>query len=368
MPPPTFRGACHVFLSFDVSESIDLVRAETLLRESASRPNLPRRFHTPEFIAYQPPPLRVAQSGVRLRVGLWEAAGDAEIRLFDFGAASVAYRIPFETTLDDLAALSDALQSTGVLREDARARAKSLCDSIAPAVVRPGLRDIVEDYAVFRIDPPANEGASSGPASADAFFDANTGALARVLRGDPAELSPGEVREATAARLSYTHADGVLVDWAGAVVIDAGGADVLGVLEFANVELLELRVLDLRLDQTLEASHRAISRQRWWGGFFLGGSRDLRRLADMQTDNALLFEGVNNAIKLVGDQYLARLYRLASQRLGVPAWQAGVTRKLTAFENVYAMVSDRAAALRMEMLEWIIVLLIAFEVVMSLAR
>ena len=34
----------------------------------------------------------------------------------------------------------------------------------------------------------------------------------------------------------------------------------------------------------------------------------------MQVESAVLFEGVNNALKLLGDQYLARVYRLASQR------------------------------------------------------
>jgi hypothetical protein len=41
---------------------------------------------------------------------------------------------------------------------------------------------------------------------------------------------------------------------------------------------------------------------------------DLHRVAQMQVDSAMLFEGVNNALKLLGDQYLARVYRLASQR------------------------------------------------------
>ena len=56
----------------------------------------------------------------------------------------------------------------------------------------------------------------------------------------------------------------------------------------------------------------------WWKGrrAFLGGisARHLSRLATLQTDSALLFEGVNNALKLVGDQYLARVYRAVSQR------------------------------------------------------
>ena len=37
-------------------------------------------------------------------------------------------------------------------------------------------------------------------------------------------------------------------------------------------------------------------------------------------DNAVFFEGVNNTLKLIGDQYLAGVYRLVS-RLSVEDWE-----------------------------------------------
>jgi uncharacterized Rmd1/YagE family protein len=82
----------------------------------------------------------------------------------------------------------------------------------------------------------------------------------------------------------------------------------------------------------------------------------------MQVEGAILFERVSNALKLLGDPYLARVYLQAARRFRLAEWNAGILRKLTAIEGIYAKLSDAAGVRRMELLEWIIILLIAFEV------
>ncbi len=77
-----------------------------------------------------------------------------------------------------------------------------------------------------------------------------------------------------------------------------------------------------------------------------------------------MFEGVNNAIKLVGDQFLARVYRLASAKFHLPQWDASILRKLSTAQDIYEMIHDTRSARRMEVLELIIVILIAVEIVM----
>jgi hypothetical protein len=94
----------------------------------------------------------------------------------------------------------------------------------------------------------------------------------------------------------------------------------------------------------------------------------LRVIAELQVDNAVLFEGVNNALKLLGDQYLARAYRLASKRFHLDDWDAGILRKLQTLESIYQKVSDRAATWRMEVLEWVIIVLFVFSIVLELVH
>ena len=86
----------------------------------------------------------------------------------------------------------------------------------------------------------------------------------------------------------------------------------------------------------------------------------------MQVDGALLFERVSNAPKLLGDQYLARVYRLAAQRFYLAEWNAGILRKLDVLESIFKQVHERAASRRLEVLEWIIILLILLEIIMAL--
>jgi hypothetical protein len=95
-------------------------------------------------------------------------------------------------------------------------------------------------------------------------------------------------------------------------------------------------------------------------------SADLRRVAELQVDNALLFEGVNNTLKLLGDQYLSRVYALVNRRFHLDEWDTSILRKLETLESIYEKISDQAANRRMEILEWVIILLIAGSIALEL--
>ena len=88
----------------------------------------------------------------------------------------------------------------------------------------------------------------------------------------------------------------------------------------------------------------------------------------MQVDGALVFERVTNAPKLLGDQYLARIYRLASQRFHLPEWDTTALRKLQAIESIYQQMHDTTTGHRMEILEWIIILLFVLEIVLNIGK
>jgi hypothetical protein len=101
----------------------------------------------------------------------------------------------------------------------------------------------------------------------------------------------------------------------------------------------------------------------------LGGSgAELESIARLQVDNATLFEGVNNALKLLGDPYLARAYRLVNRRFHLDDWDTAILRKLETLESIYQKMSDRATTRRMEALEWAIIVLFVFSIVIELLR
>jgi len=126
-----------------------------------------------------------------------------------------------------------------------------------------------------------------------------------------------------------------------------------------------MRFLDQQLDDTLERAYEALVRRPMRLAALGQWGPDLRRLARLQLDSAILFEQVTNALKLVGDQYLARVYAFASSRFHLAQWDASITRKLQTLDGIYAKMADRAASRRMELLEWIIIILIAASIMIS---
>lgn len=357
------RGTCHVLFAFDVGRAIDLDRAERALLPPTQRETIRHKRTTPPYFQLQPAPIRVSQACGPLAVAGLTSEPTVDAVIYDFGAVSIAYRFPLSGTLERLLAFAAELDRNPLLLEHSRTVVRQLLDSLRPAVTRPHIADFVEDYAIYELqaDPAA------GPP--DGLVSAYAADLARLLRCEPAALSDQEIGDALACRISYAPEDVVVLDWNAALLFDRDADDVRTVLEYANVELLEMRYLDDRLDEALDRAYQAVARRRWRWPLGLGVPRaDLRRIAALQLDNALLFEGVNNVLKLLGDQYLARIYRLAAQRLHLADWDASILRKLQTLESLYEKVSDLAASRRMELLEWIIILLIALSILLQLAH
>src|SRR5947208_972509 len=147
-----------------------------------------------------------------------------------------------------------------------------------------------------------------------------------------------------------------------AVLYDFGAVSVTYQIPLAGPLTRLITLPDQQLDDALDESYETLSRRRY--GLWLPGSTraDLRRIGQLQVDNAVLFEGVNNALKLLGDQYLARVYRLVSDRFHLAEWDASILRKLQSLESIYQKLSDEAANRRTETLEWIVIVLIAVEI------
>ena len=57
---------------------------------------------------------------------------------------------------------------------------------------------------------------------------------------------------------------------------------------------------------------------------------------------------------------------MASRRFHMPRWEASILRKLDVLESIHQKLADARAHHRAELLEWIIIALIAFEIVFGL--
>lgn len=356
------KATCFILYAFDVGLGIDIERCGRLITSGNLRGNLRANRRSPKYFDYHPAPLRVTQEISSLTVSSWHTIGTVELVLYDFGGIAVTYALPFRGSAEELRNLSIELDKTEILFRDACSRVEALVASVQSTIERPYVSDMTEDYVIFQAEQ-INAGCVLDELPLHYGAD-----LAQVLRAESAPWSDEEIKDALACMISYSPEDLTLIDWYAAFIFDREAEDVRAVLEFANMELLELRLLDRQLDASLERSYDVISEHNWLTVLGLSRTAHLRRIGQLEVDGAILFERVSNAIKLLGDQYLARVYRLAAQRFHLSEWNNAILRKLDTIESLYQKISDRNSSRRLELLEWIIILLIAFEVVWSLVR
>jgi hypothetical protein len=361
-PETPIDAIIHLAFAFDLGYEIDLERARPLLSGEAG--GLTRRRRTPESIRYRPAPLRLAldASGVALPAPARAVEPPrADLSLFDFGAISLVFRFPVSMTPDELLALAGELAEPTELTASARLVLAPWLDRIRPVVTEFEVSDLSEEYVIFQL----------GEATPD-WLETRRQWLAGLVRLESGPMSPQEVQEATRLSLSYAPNDAIVIDWAAAVVADRDCDDTIQVLEFANVQLLEYRHIDDRLDDRIERAYATIHPDRprvrlplVWSPTHNDAVRQVREL---EIEATSLFERADNALKLIGDQYLVRIYDLASARFHLSEWQNSIRRKLETVGNVYDLLLSQAGHRRAEFLELIIILLIAMEIVLAFFR
>lgn len=359
--PGDLGGTLHVHVAFDWGEELNLDKARRLVR--AETHVLPRRRRTPTSIEYRPFPLRLSLPSVGLELPVLGAIqAQADVTVFDFAAVSAALHIPFRLAAGDLLQIASYLAEPTPVVQAARAALEPLHEQLLPAVQGPLFSDLSEEYIVFQLPP----GAIPEP---DALLQRHGAWLAGLLRLELDPLSPEEVMEALRLRISYSPRDLFVCDWAAAVLFDDDCEETLQAIEFANLQLLEFRHIDNRLDDSLAAAYRLIHPlARSWLPFWQTHARPLRVLGELKVEANGLFERAGNVLKLVGDQYLARLYRLLAGRFHLEAWEQSIQRKLETLEGIYQVLADQAATYRAEFLELMVVLLIVTEIILTLTR
>jgi hypothetical protein len=268
-----------------------------------------------------------------------------------------------DTDWQAFAALGTAFDASADVTHLLETELVALAERLAPAIDKPGIAPVREEYVVFRVNRALEQGTRG--ASSAALEDER---LVPLLLREHRPLSADARRDLFANQFSYYEDDRVVLTWDNALVVEPemSDQDVEFVLEFANAQLLELRVYDAELDDELPLLYDRIEARRKRRSLTSRTFRPL--LADLQSRVAAITEIVeraDNAFKVTDDVYLARIYRAALDLFREPAWRRGVDRKLQIFRDTYAMLNAESQAARAELLEVIIVVLIAAELLLA---
>ena len=153
--------------------------------------------------------------------------------------------------------------------------------------------------------------------------------------------------------------------WNAAFVLDseAGATATLEILEFANSQLLEFRYHDDLLESEIARTYALLQRPRSFS--WLVGRRYTRRRPARCSRSSLdvneLTDRIENAVKIVGDIYSARLLGLAAARLGVDSWKKAVEEKLKTLGEINQFAVDQTGMSQANLLELVIVLILVLE-------
>jgi hypothetical protein len=357
-------GAVLVYRLFDVADAIDLVTAEKAVAAPKSRLRL-EGAQSGSALELPRPPLHLALGPREVPIASGPRRGEASAHVFDYGVVSIRYTLPIApgTSLAELVALAEELfvDPTPALDAEARREADELSRALGGgALERPHAWEGLESYQVFfvrRFEEPA--------LAADLLA---TAPIAELLLGETSTvpLSRPERDEVLGYHFTYLEDDLAVLHWNSALVVEPSGVeDIPDLLELATAHLLELRYYDALLDRELHRIYDEIEA----GGSPIANifTRRYRRLqretAALLVELSEMIERLENAVKIVGDFYLARLYQSAVRRFRLPAWQDTVLRKQKLVSDVNDLTGDAADTSRSELLEVAIIVLILFEIV-----
>jgi hypothetical protein len=354
---------------FDIAYAIDLKRAEELWAQRAQGASARSRLvgTPPKAVSFEVPPLALELGTVALQIGGMAMNAAASVRLYDFGIVTLALRLPaLDLGWNEYSRLVNHVDQavgpnavTGIW-QDLLAQLGAL---IGEALERPTTAPLQEDYLL---------------AVVDAFDEAVTAEalqlradLVPLLSGEERVLSEGARRDLLRHRFSYYPDDLAVITWDRAFIYEPQRSpDVADVLEMANAQLLEIRTYDEMLDDELPRMRELVEAARRRTHLLASRryARLARRLHTLVAEVTELAERVDNALQVTEDVYLARVYAAAMDLFRVANVSAAVDRKLAIVRETYTALHSEAAGGRAEALEIAILVLIAFEIVLSLVR
>ncbi len=358
-------GRAVVYRMFDVGGEIHLNQVLERLATSSPARERPSRGEA-QALQIVNLPITVGLGSEPVMLEGRKVILDVSVRIFDFGVLSMRGRVEAgELSWPDFTAFGRAVDSAPEIPELLEQHARRLTDRIASCIEQPGLAGVREDYVVYHVTYAKDARGAELPATVVQQLD-----LVPLLLGETRPLSADARRELLPHRFSYYADDLAILSWDNALIVERSSAasDVEYILEFANAQLLELRYYDAMLDAELPKLYDRIARARFRARrlFRPGYAHLLTSMQTLVAEITELVERAENALKVTDDVYLARVYSTALELYRGRVWRAGIDRKLTIIRETYAMLNGEVQARRAETLEIAIVVLILFEIILSL--
>jgi len=172
------------------------------------------------------------------------------------------------------------------------------------------------------------------------FINENKIFIANLLMGEDPELNLNQyqIERTLENSFSYLQNDYIIFDFDRGLIIDPTEDynDILTVIEIANYQLLELRILDKLLERRLSLAESDISKIYYMSGtLWRRLSKRVGNLLRLKYDLSYLLESVENVSKLFGDFYLAQLYTQLAELFQLKEWSGSIRHRIDTIGDIY---------------------------------
>jgi hypothetical protein len=172
------------------------------------------------------------------------------------------------------------------------------------------------------------------------FIEKEENYISALLMGENPEvnLSKEQISKALKKTFSFLNEDIIIFNFDRCLLIDPNldYEDILLVVEIANYQLLELRAIDKLLDRRLAIAEEDIRKIYFKSrSLFRRLKKKVGRLIRLRYDLLFLLENIENVSKLIGDYYLAEIYRYLSDLFQLEQWSKSIRLRLETLEDIY---------------------------------
>jgi len=334
---------------YDIGREIDLDWLERALAQSYFTARTSFVRVKPKSIMLEDPPLMIQMNPIRVERDGRSFEFSVVARIYDIGVISFCfvYENPDAdySTLEEIAFLFAGQEG---LSDFYVQYLKTLGEIIRPHIRNFAIHpDFFEDYTVYVTD------------RRDDTIDP-----VPLLVGEKTTFSPQMREEIIKNSLSYTTEDLAVISWDSALLCNPESpADLIDLIEFANVQVLELRYYDRELGRGMEKMYDDIEEADRLSQFRRSRKYHaiMAQQMEMYAEISETIEKVNNLIKVTEDVYYARVYATVLKVLRSGQWSESVSRKIEVIRENYSMLSDEVRIQHSNFLEWVIIILIALE-------
>jgi len=346
-----FHGSLYFFYSFDIGDDIDLKslhRHHSFARGGLLQSQFFRGYHKPLSLDIKS--LNVPEYC-------------QSILVYNFGAISLRYRFPFQSTLTSLR--NTITNCDEVFAKNSIEVASDIFNMIKNDVRHPRFFHLSKSYALTHLQtikdmPPI------------LFKEKFGDEIVSVVRFETENLANEKKNAILEGAFGYYNGDFLLIDYNAALAYDDEHHDILDIFEFANIRSMELQFFDRSLDKELnfvyERQPYKIPIKAYFPLFGLFKFDPIGELAKLRVDIAVVSERLWSSIKFSDEPYYLEIYQILSKKLDFSSWQESIDKKMEVIRHILEVHDNRVSSIRYDLLNVLITTLIFIECILAIVQ